>query len=95
MLQEHYPNRLLYLRRRQRLSQKQMAALIGLKDRTMISKYERGHVVPSFEVAAKFQIIFDVNTADMFPRLFSEWRQEVERTKSHVRHHVGSAKEGR
>jgi transcriptional regulator with XRE-family HTH domain len=95
MLQEHYPNRLLYLRRRLRLSQKQMAMLIGLKDRTMISKYERGHVVPSFEVAAKFQTIFDINTADIFPRLFSEWRQEVEYARISIRRRLAATKEHR
>jgi transcriptional regulator with XRE-family HTH domain len=78
MLQEHYPNRLCYLRRRRRLSQKHMAALIGLKDRTMISKYERGHVLPSFEVAAKYQIIFDVNIADSFSKTYSQWQREVD-----------------
>ena len=91
MLHEHYPNRLCYLRRRRRLSQKHMAALIGLKDRTMISKYERGHVLPSFEVAVKLQIIFDVHVADIFPGLFSQWRHEVDsaartRSKTHLAH---------
>ena len=91
MLQEHYPNRLYYLRRRRRLSQKHMAALIGQKDRTMISKYERGHVLPSLEVAMKLQIIFDVPAVDIFPRLVSQWRQEVDsaartRPKNHLAH---------
>ncbi len=58
-----------------------MAALLGLKDRTMISKYERGHVLPSFAVASKFEIIFDVNMPHIFPTLHSRWRREVDHVK--------------
>ena len=81
MLQEHYPNHIHLLRRRRRLSQKQLTELIGLEDRTMISKYERGHVVPTLEVAAKLQIIFGVNATDIFPRLFKQWRYEIVHAK--------------
>jgi len=81
MLQEHYPNRLCYLRRRHGFSQKQMATLIGLRDRTMISKYEHGYVLPSFPVASKFEIALDAGGPDIFPRHFQHWRQEVERVK--------------
>ncbi len=81
MLQEQYPNRLCYLRRRSHLSQKQVATLVGLKDRTMISKYEHGQVLPSYPVGSKFEIVFHAHGSDIFPRQFKRWHHEVE----HVR----------
>ena len=81
MLQEHYPNRLCYLRRRHGFSQKQMAHLIGLRDRTMISKYEHGYILPSFPIASKFEIALDADGPDIFPRQFHHWRREVEHAR--------------
>lgn len=85
MLQEHYPNRLCFLRRRNHLSQKQVAALVGQKDRTMISKYERGHVQPQFSTAAKFQIVFAAQIEDIFPAEFRRFEREVEQERSKLR----------
>ena len=78
MLERHYPNRLCFLRRRARLSQKQIAVLVGVKDRSVISRYERGETIPSLEVASKYEDIFGVFVKDMFSQLRSRWRQEVE-----------------
>lgn len=85
MLQEHYPNRLCFLRRRNHLSQKQVAALIGQTDRTMISKYEHGHVQPQFSTAAKFQIVFAARLEDIFPEEFKRFEREVEEVRSRLR----------
>ena len=85
MLQEHYPNRLCFLRRRNHLSQKQVAVLLGQKDRTMISKYERGHVQPQFSVAAKFQILFGARIEDIFPEEFKRFEREVDLAKENKR----------
>jgi DNA-binding XRE family transcriptional regulator len=81
MLQEHYPNRLCFLRKRNHLSQKQVAALIGPRDRTMISKYERGHVQPQFSVAAKFQIVFGARIEDIFPEEYKRFQREVDQVR--------------
>lgn len=78
MLQEHYPNRLCFFRRRRRISQKQLAFLAGIKDRSLISHYERGRADPNFEMAWKFAFIFSVQVSDIFPRLVSRWQHEVE-----------------
>jgi transcriptional regulator with XRE-family HTH domain len=82
MLQEHYPNRLCFLRRRNHLSQKQVAILLGQRDRTMISKYERGHVQPQFSVAAKCQILFGARMEDIFPEEFKRFQREVDLVKA-------------
>jgi transcriptional regulator with XRE-family HTH domain len=81
MLQEQYPNRLSFFRKLRHLSQKQMAALIGLKDRTMISKYERGQVLPSLPVESKMEIVFHADGPDIFPQEFKQWNNEVEHVK--------------
>jgi transcriptional regulator with XRE-family HTH domain len=85
MIQEHYPNRLFVLRKQRNLSQKQVSALIGQKDRTMLSKYERGHVVPSLQIAAKFEALFETSVSNIFPGLFSRSENEVgaEALRSH------------
>lgn len=84
MLYESSPNRLGLLRKQHGLSQKQLAALTGL-DRTMISLYERGRVLPTLAVAGMLQILFDVNVTDIFPELFSNLQRELEanRQKNH------------
>jgi transcriptional regulator with XRE-family HTH domain len=82
MLQEHYPNRLCFLRKRRRTSQKRLAVLAGIKNRSLVSHYERGRVDPNFESAWKFAYILDVTPADIFPRLVSRWQQEVEAARS-------------
>jgi hypothetical protein len=58
-----------------------MATLIGLRGRTMISKYEHGYVLPSFPMASKFEIALDANGPDIFPRQFNHWRREVDHVK--------------
>jgi transcriptional regulator with XRE-family HTH domain len=81
MLQEQYPNRLSFFRKLRHLSQKQMAALVGLKDRTMISKYERGQVLPSLPVESKMELVFHADGPDIFPKEFKQWNDEVEQVK--------------
>lgn len=66
---EHSPNRLCLLRKQRGLSQKQLAAITGF-DRTMISMYERGKILPSLAAAGMFQLFFDENFADIFPGFF-------------------------
>jgi DNA-binding XRE family transcriptional regulator len=58
-----------------------MATLIGLKDRTMISKYERGQVLPSLPVESKMEIVFHADGPDIFPQEFKQWNNEVEQVK--------------
>ena len=85
MLQEHYPNRLCFLRRRNHLSQKQVAALIGQTDRTMISKYEHGRVQPQFSTAAKFQIVFSARLEDIFPEEFKRYEREIGQARNKLK----------
>jgi DNA-binding XRE family transcriptional regulator len=87
MLSEHSPNRLSLLRRQRGLSQKQLAALVG-QARTIISAYERGHVVPNLAVAGMFQLFFGVNIAEIFPQLFIDLRKELETNRQRLCAHL-------
>lgn len=85
MLFEHSPNRLALLRRQHGLSQKQLAALIG-QARTVLSAYERGHVLPNLAAAGMFQLIFHVNVANIFPGLFQELQRTLEANRLKFAH---------
>jgi transcriptional regulator with XRE-family HTH domain len=74
---ESSPNRLCLLRKQHGLSQKQLAALLG-QDRTMISMYERGRILPTLTSAGMFQVLFGQSVADIFPELFRQLEQGLE-----------------
>ena len=80
MLQEQYPNRLCFFRKKRRMSQKQLAFRAGIKNRRLISHYERGRVEPSYEMAWKFGRILEAHHEDIFPQLVIRWQQEVDAT---------------
>ena len=53
-------------RRRSGLSQGDVAALLGLKNDTTVSRYEAGEFLPSLEGALTLSLLFDVLIADLF-----------------------------
>jgi transcriptional regulator with XRE-family HTH domain len=83
---EHSPNRLCLLRKQHGLSQKQLAAIVG-QDRTMISMYERGKVLPSLTAAGMFQLLFGENVADIFPGLFEVLEKELAQNHHRITQH--------
>ena len=74
---ESSPNRLCVLRKQHGLSQKQLAALVG-QDRTMISMYERGRILPTLASAGMLQLLFGLSVAEIFPELFRQLEQGLE-----------------
>lgn len=80
---ESSPNRLCVLRKQHGLSQKQLAALVG-QDRTMISMYERGRILPTLTAAGKFQVLFGLGVADIFPELFRQLEQGLATNRQKV-----------
>jgi transcriptional regulator with XRE-family HTH domain len=87
MLFESSPNRLCVLRKQHGLSQKQLAALVG-QDRTMISMYERGRVLPTLTSAGMFQVLFGLSVAEIFPELFRQLEQGLEANRQKVGRHL-------
>ena len=83
MLFESSPNRLCLLRKQHGLSQKQLAALVG-QDRTMISMYERGRILPMLTSAGMFQVLFGLSVADIFPELFRQLEQGLEANRQKI-----------
>ena len=80
---ESSPNRLCVLRKQHGLSQKQLAALVG-QDRTMISMYERGRILPTLASAGMLQLLFGLSVADIFPELFRQLEQGLEANRKKV-----------
>jgi transcriptional regulator with XRE-family HTH domain len=80
---ESSPNRLCVLRKQHGLSQKQLAVLVG-QDRTMISMYERGRILPTLTSAGMFQLLFGLSVADIFPELFRQLEHGLEANRQKV-----------
>ncbi len=80
---ESSPNRLCVLRKQHGLSQKQLAALVG-QDRTMISMYERGRILPTLASAGMLQLLFGMSVAEIFPGLFRQLEQGLEANRQKV-----------
>ena len=87
MLQEHYPNRICFLRKRLGLSQKQIAKLIG-QNRGMISMYERGHLMPSLASACMLELLFKIPLGDLFPDFYKELGKELEANKRKLKQKI-------
>ena len=67
-------NALCYLRTHRRvwgLSVRELAALIGIKSSSHMSRIEHGKRHPKIEVALACQVIFGVPPSEMFPHVFT------------------------
>jgi transcriptional regulator with XRE-family HTH domain len=76
-MEGHLTNRLAYFRKRMKFSQKQVAAILGLKNVGTISNYERGKAVPSLERALAFEIVYRVPVAFIFPNLYDPLKAKL------------------
>jgi transcriptional regulator with XRE-family HTH domain len=68
---------LRYFREYRRLTQKQVAQLIGHRDRTMISRYERGLLMPTLRVAFKLTILYRIPLQEIFKTEFESAEQDL------------------
>ena len=66
-----------FARKRRRLSQKQVAHLIGHYDATMLSKYERGLLSPPLRTALKLTLLYRLPIQEIFTEEFSQAREEL------------------
>ena len=74
---KHKHNTLDIYRRRMRLSQQYVAHLLGYKDNSGWSKYERGERLPSLVNALKLGIILRVPVEFLFGELYDELRDRI------------------
>jgi transcriptional regulator with XRE-family HTH domain len=87
------PNHIRSHRKRWRLSQRELALLVGFKSREPISKAERFLGKPSLQFALACEIIFDVPVRKLFPGRFAELEEDV-LNRCEVLHDAISSKTG-
>jgi len=68
---------LYYIRKQRRMSQKQVAHLIGHHDATMLSKYERGILAPPLRTAFKLTVLYRAPMPELFRDEFSQAKEEL------------------
>lgn len=70
-------NRLRIARKKRKLSQKQVARLLGHKSTAAISKYERCGRPPPLCIAIKLAVVYQSSVEELFPALHREIKLEV------------------
>jgi len=70
-------NTLVLYRKRMKFSQKQVAALLGLRNPALLSHYEKGTAMPSLKRAMALEAIYRVPIAFLFPNLYDHLRSEI------------------
>ena len=82
------PNRLKRYRRSRGLSQKEVAQILGLKDASMISRWENGQGMPSMLNALKLALLYRIWTDTLYVDLLDALKGEIQnREDALVRHH--------
>jgi transcriptional regulator with XRE-family HTH domain len=79
----HTTGTLHFIRKRRRLSQKQVAILIGHRNTKMLSKYEVGSTVPPLRTAFKLMLLYQRPLQELFMGEFTFAQAELaDRTKA-------------
>ena len=78
------PNQLVVYRKRMRFGQKQVAKLLGHKDTSMLSRYERGHSLPPLETALRLEIIYRVPVAFLYQAAYRELKDKIRRLEAEI-----------
>jgi transcriptional regulator with XRE-family HTH domain len=71
------PNQLVLLRKQRNLSQRRVARIIGLRDATLLSRYESGQEAPPLKTAMKLAALYDVTLPEIFKELNTCARNQV------------------
>ncbi len=78
-------NHLWKYRRRIGFSQEEVAAILGYLSATHISEFEHGRKLPSFLTALKFEIVYRVPVAFLFPDLYVRMRAVLREREERLR----------
>lgn len=70
-------NYLRTFRKRSGLSQDELAALLGCKHGSMVSRYERGDRAPSLETLIAYEVIFQSSARELFRGVHDRVRGSV------------------
>ncbi len=79
-------NRLWTCRKRIGLGQKAVAKLLGHKTTSIISEYERGHMLPNLRTAFKLAAIYRVPPQELYPDLYSKTVNDIEAERKCLPH---------
>lgn len=71
-------NRLWIVRKKIGLPQKQVAFLLGHKNTTQLSRYERGSRIPSLETALKLESAYNTPVRVLFSGLYDQFHADVQ-----------------
>ena len=74
-----HTNTLRRHRKQWALTQQQVAELIGLRARSVVSSYELGHGTPNLRSALAFQLVFGVPLTALYPNLSEDIEDAVMR----------------
>ena len=72
-----YPNNLSFARKKLRLSQKHVAALLCHKSTAMLSKYEHGERPPPLVIAITLAVVYKSSVEELFPVIHRQIKTEV------------------
>lgn len=70
-------NELMLVRRRRGLSRKQVAAILGYKATTTITKIELGKLIPPLAILLKLEILYRTPLGYLYPHLYATLRDAV------------------
>jgi transcriptional regulator with XRE-family HTH domain len=76
-LRKNQHNNLILYRKRMGFTQKHVARLLGHRDTSMVSHYERGRSLPPLLVALALEIIYRVPVAFLFPSVYDELKRQI------------------
>lgn len=85
MSQNKHPNDLARYRRRMRLSQAEVARLLGHKNAKHLSDLELGYHLPSMPTALKLGAIYRVPVDFLFSHLYMHFRAGIRETEASTR----------
>lgn len=71
------PNRIKLCRKRMGFSQKRVAQLLGYKDTSTVSRFERGFSLPPLLTALRLGIILRTPVEHLWEDLYMEMRKEI------------------
>ena len=84
MEEHHTGNRLVLYRKRMKLTQKEVAMILGLKNVSVLSHYERGTSRPSLERALGLEIVYRVPVAFLFPETYEGIKAKIRSRESRM-----------
>jgi transcriptional regulator with XRE-family HTH domain len=72
-----HPNDLAAYRKRMRLTQAQVARLLGHKTHKSLSRLELGRALPSLKTALRLAVVYRIPVDFLFHNLYVRFREEI------------------